>query len=65
MIAPLLEPNPNYEYGILYDRHRDNPHRVGMTEEEAYQWIGEWVEMGGKRETFSVIRRTLGQWERA
>ena len=53
----------DYEYGILHDRVRDEPHRVGMTEIEAERWIRDWLDDGGKGGVFKIIRRPVGLWE--
>ena len=50
-----------YEYGVRY-RDEEEPHRTGMTEDEAYQWIAEWREDGGAYDAFNVIKRTHGPW---
>jgi hypothetical protein len=53
-----------FEYGVVLDVVPDLPHRAGMTAAEAEKWIAEWVEMGGRPEAVSIIRRRLGNWER-
>jgi len=55
-----------YEYGIewrIVSARDDTPHRVGMTEIEASDWIAEWLEDGGLATTFIIIRRPIGVWE--
>lgn len=57
-----------YEYGIsrnlLYElAEYGEPHRAGMTEKAAQQWLAEWVEDGGKEGIFSIVRRPVGRWE--
>jgi hypothetical protein len=55
-----------YEYGIGYaNGDWDEPHRDNMTQEEAEQWMVEWVQMSGRRIPFQVIRRRVGAWESA
>ena len=53
----------NYEYGIRWHAQRDfePPHRWGMTKKEAYKWIKDGMPVG----YFNVIRRKLGEWEKA
>ncbi len=62
--SSLFEFPPRFEYGIAFERALDAPHRVNMTAVEAEEWVAEWVEMGGKPEAVSIIRRPIGQWER-
>lgn len=59
-----------YEYGIIYKSDEDSLkskypeiHRFGYTKEEAENWISEWIEMGGKSNTYKIIRRPVCQWE--
>ena len=54
-----------WEYGVLFERVQDGPHRDGMTREEARDWIAEWIDMGGKASAVSLIRRWHEPWERA
>lgn len=52
-----------YEYGIVYTRYPDSPHRQHLTEAEAKEWIAETVEMGVAAGVFSIIRRPIGDWK--
>lgn len=51
-----------FEYGIGCDRYPE-PHRKGMTSEEAVEWLNEWIEEVGRSEPFFLIRRPVGAWE--
>jgi hypothetical protein len=62
-VTEFVEPGADsYEYGIVYVRAPNEPHRAGMTKSEADKWIAEWRQDGG-RDIFRVIRRWLGPWE--
>jgi hypothetical protein len=62
-VTEFVEPGADsYEYGIVYLRAPNEPHRAGMTKSEADKWIAEWRQDGG-RDVFRVIRRWLGPWE--
>lgn len=60
-----------YEYGIgrtdtPLDDENVNPHRRGMTEEEATKWVREWEEEifpNARPGIFKVIKRLIGEWE--
>lgn len=63
-----------YEYGIAWTDPKkwtdgSNPHREGMTREEAVTWLREWeddIRTEGaqfKPDLFAVIRRPMGAWE--
>jgi hypothetical protein len=52
-----------YEYGIQQLKRPEEPHRAGMTRDEAEGWLADWLNDGGKQDVFRVIRRTLGPWE--
>lgn len=63
-----------YEYGIVHYKEFNQEsdlqylescelHRSGMDNEEATVWLKEWVEMGGRSNTFVKIRRPVGDWE--
>ena len=52
-----------YEYGIAYRDDLSDPHRAGMTEDEARTWVADFAELGGMPGMFTVIRRPLGEWE--
>lgn len=54
-----------YEYGIAMDGAVDDPHRTGMSEAVARKWIAELVEDGGPSDLFTIIRRPIGNWEKA
>lgn len=62
--SSLFDAPGEYEYGIVYESAQDAPHRSGMTAEEARRWLAEWVDMGGKAGTVSMIRRWKEPWER-
>lgn len=54
----------NYEYAIaLNGGDYSEPHRSGMTQEEAEKWMAEWMQMSGRRLPFEIIRRPVGEWE--
>lgn len=52
-----------YEYAVFHRAIPDEPHRGPMTEQAAHEWIEEWVEDGGKPETFYVMQRKVSPWE--
>lgn len=50
-----------YEYGVMY---KDGEiHRWGYSEEEAEEWVREWIDADGNPEAFKVCRRLIGEWE--
>lgn len=52
-----------YEYGIALKGDTTDPHRTGMTKDEADHWMREWVQMSGRSNMFEIIRRPVGEWE--
>lgn len=52
-----------FEYGISLLRRATTPHRTGMSLKEAVKWMDEWLEDGGREDTFSIIKREVGPWE--
>lgn len=56
-----------YEYGILFKSSTlgyEDIHRSGYTTlEEAEEWIKEWIEDGGRKDTFKIVRRLISDWE--
>ncbi len=56
-----------FEYGIRWvalDKEDPIPHRTGMSEDEAWEWVREAEEeMGFRKGAFVVIRRSLGPWQ--
>jgi hypothetical protein len=56
-----------YEWGIARNIEwwAETPHRTGMTEEEALDWIADWIEMGGNKDAFFIVRRPIGYWVKA
>ncbi len=63
-MSDLPFPRVCFEYGIARPGEIDDPHRDSMTAEEAETWLAEWVEMGGNPDTFTIVRRPVGEWER-
>ena len=55
-----------FEYGVQITNAPDSePHRTGMTAEQAVEWIEETESMDGvPHGAFFVIRRLIGPWER-
>lgn len=53
----------DYEYGIFWKQIEANPHRDGLTEEEAREWVESWLDDGGAEDTFIIVKRALGPWE--
>jgi hypothetical protein len=58
--------NEKFEYGVQITNAPDSePHRTGMTAEQAIEWIKDTESMGGvPKGAFSLIRRIVGPWER-
>ena len=54
-----------YEWGVVFVRAPDAPHRAGMTEDEARKWVEEWEDTGLEPDAVAVIRRRCAPWERA
>lgn len=52
----------SYEYGIKHHRSGD-AHREGMSLKQAQDWLDVWLEDGGNKKVFSIIRRQIGEWE--
>jgi hypothetical protein len=52
----------DYEYGIVYRPSPDEPHRTGMTEAEAEEWIAS-MPVEGVLDVFGIIRRLRSPWE--
>lgn len=63
-LESLFGDGEQFEYGV---RHLDSGrvHRSGMSEDEAREWVAEWIEMDGKPDAFAVIRRPIGEWQAA
>lgn len=55
---------PEYEWGVAL-RRIHGPHRTGMTEQDARDWVAEAEEDGAAPGAFYVIRRPIGEWEEA
>jgi hypothetical protein len=55
-----------FEYGVQFKNHpAAEPHRTGMTSEQAREWIRTTEKMGGVPEgSFVIVRRRIGAWER-
>lgn len=59
----------HYEYGIIYKSDitpvisDEDTHRKGMTEQEMETWISDWIICGGKKDSFSKIKRLIFDWE--
>ncbi len=51
-----------YEYGVSLRGDLNDPHRAGMSEGQAREWIAECIELGMKP-VFGLIRRPVGEWE--
>lgn len=47
------------EWGIVHRLSPDDLHRGPMTEEQARDWVREWVEDGGVPEAFLIVRRAV------
>jgi hypothetical protein len=55
----------DYEYGVALLDDLSDPHRTGMTEAEAREWVASAEgESQMKPGAFKVIRRPVGEWER-
>jgi hypothetical protein len=54
-----------WEYGIQYGGCSNPPHRYGMTEQQARDWINTLQSLGGNlhAKAFLIIRRPVGSWE--
>ncbi len=58
--------SPDWEWGVAYKGvEYEILHRWGMTEDEAREWVRHWPELGGVPDVVSVVKRSLGPWERA
>jgi hypothetical protein len=55
----------DYEYAVFHRAIPNEPHRGPMTEQAAHEWIAEWIDDGGKHDTFYVMRRRINPWEDA
>lgn len=56
----------NYEYGVRWEgREEYGPHRTGMTEQEAIDWVKEFYEElpNAKPGLVYVIFRELSDWQ--
>lgn len=64
-LTELEQPDDQWEWGIA--RGSDelvDPHRTGMTEEQAREWVAEFEgEDGGRKGAFIVIKRPVSKWE--
>lgn len=56
--------SPEYDYGIWHNRE-DYLHRGPMTASEARIWIDDWLDDGGRSGIWSIVRRPVGEWEKA
>ena len=54
----------DYEYAV-FRRVSGATHRGPMTEQDAHEWIAEWIDWGGKPDVFYVMRRKISPWEDA
>jgi hypothetical protein len=61
-VNPSLFHHVFFEYGVARPDELDDPHRDSMTAEDAEKWLAEWSEMGGRSDTFVVVRRPVGDW---
>jgi hypothetical protein len=52
-----------FEYGIALRDDMTDLHRSGMTDDEAQDWMRDWVQMSGRPWPFKIARRPLGEWE--
>ena len=53
----------HYEYAVFHVNRPDEPHRDGLTESEAREWVREWDEESVFPGVFVVKRRPVGEWE--
>lgn len=55
-----------WEYGVSYsgDPESWRPHREGMTEDDARDWVAQLEFDGFPSGRFVVVRRQVGAWER-
>ena len=60
-------PDAAWEYGVRHvnDPESWEPHRSGMGEEDARDWVRDFEADGGKPGAFIVVRRQIGAWEDA
>lgn len=64
-------PETRYEYGVDfrdvnkrgYRYDAETPHRTGMTQDQADDWVSSFVLEGGNPSTFVVRRRLVSDWE--
>lgn len=58
-----------YEYGIVHVASDINNnkvvsvHRSGLMKYEAERWLAEFLEDGGKPDSFKIVKRPIGEWE--
>ena len=52
-----------FEYGVAFRGNLHDVHRDGMNEEEAREWIADWVDLSGAPDAMTLIRRPVGRWE--
>lgn len=53
-----------YEWAVWNSLYDDGPHRTGLTEEGASEWIERAESIGAASDVFYVVRRPVGPWER-
>ena len=54
--------NVSLEYCIMRENLPQEPHRGPMSEEDAEQWIREWIADGGRWGLFYIAAREVGPW---
>lgn len=54
-----------YEYGIIFKSSTLGYEEIHCldTQDEAEQWVREWIEDGGRKDAFKIVRRLISDWE--